>query len=62
MFDMIKGNLSLKLLCMLILVLAVSFAGLSLTILNRQNVLLSQMSGSIATALKQTEKQNLEAF
>ncbi len=62
MFDMIKGNLSLKLLFMLILVLAVSFAGLSLTILNRQHALLSQMSDSIATALKQTENQNLKAF
>ena len=47
---------------MLVLVLGVSFAGLSLTILNRQNSLLLDMSDRIASALKETEKNNKTDF
>ncbi len=62
MIALIKRNLSIKLLLMLILVLGVSFAGLSLTILKRQSSLLLDMSERIASALKETEKNNKADF
>ncbi len=62
MLSLIKRNLSIKLLLMLILVLGVSFAGLSFTILKRQSGLLLDMSERIAAALKETEKSNKSDF
>ncbi len=62
MFLIINKNLSLKLLLILVLVLGVSFAGLSFSILKRQNSLLNEMSAHVETALKKTGVEARQSF
>jgi len=62
MFSLVKKNLSLKLLLTLILVLGVSFAGLSFFILRQQNALLKKMSASVENALQNTGKETRKSF
>jgi methyl-accepting chemotaxis protein len=62
MFLFIKKNLSLKLLLILVLVLAVTFIGLSFSILKKQSALLKEMRASVETALKDTGKEARQSF
>lgn len=62
MFSFIKKNLSLKLLLALVLVLAVTFIGLSFSILKKQSTLLKEMSANVETALKNTGKEASQSF
>jgi|GEM_PF-5245029 len=57
-----KNNLNLKLLLMLIIVLGITFTGLSLTILNRQNNLLAKMSDRVDEALAKSGKETRKDF
>lgn len=62
MFSLINKNLSFKLLSALILVLGVTFAGLSFSILKRQNFLLNQMNARVEKALDDTGKEAKQTF
>ncbi len=62
MFSFIKKNLSLKLLLILVLVLAVTFIGLSFSILKKQSALLKEMRVSVETALQNTGKEARQSF
>ncbi len=62
MFSIIGRSLTLKLLCALTTVLAISFAGLSFFILEKQNSLLQDMISQVEVALKTTGKESENAF
>lgn len=62
MFKLIEKTMNIKLLLTLTLVLAVSFAGLSFFILNRQDALLNEMSARVEKALQDTGKETQKSF
>ncbi len=62
MFSLIQKNLSLKMMLCIILVLVLSFLGLSLSIVKVQDSLLAEMGGSVDNALKNTGQEARRNF